>query len=197
MITLKSSLNSVMDMTYPCRCNACENSCNYGSGALANGDLQKIAAHLGMTEDAAKEKYFEEIERFATKRLRPKLERKDGMPYGKCIFYDKKKGCTIHEVKPLECKISMGCKDYGDELIAWFHINHFLDKNNPESLRQFKSYLESGGKTVSGAEDKDIFDDATLEKLSEFEDLKDKTDWEDVLGLKDEIEKYKKGAGKK
>jgi Fe-S-cluster containining protein len=189
MITAQTKLPTLLKMTHPCRCDSCENSCNFGSGALADNELERIAYYLDLTPDDAKEKYFEEVKRFGTTRLRPKLERKEGLPYGKCIFYEKEKGCLIHEVKPLECKLSMGCKDYGDELITWFHINHFLDKKNPESLRQFKIYLESGGKTLPGAEHKDIFDQETLKKLEEYEDLKDDTDWDEKLGIKDLMEK--------
>ena len=35
-----------------------------------------------------------------------------GYPLGRgpCTFYDKKIGCKIHPVKPLECRKSFGCK---------------------------------------------------------------------------------------
>jgi hypothetical protein len=196
MIHAKSSAEEIMKMTHPCRCNACENSCNYGSGAFADGEVKTLASFLGISEKEVKEKFLEEIERFGTKRLKPKLEKKEDLPYGKCIFYHKEAGCRIHEAKPLECKISMGCKDYGNDLIAWYHINHFLDKKNPESLRQFKSYLESGGKTLPGAEHKDIFDEKTLKQLENFDDIKAKreTDWDEKLGLN--AQKKKKGNKK-
>jgi Fe-S-cluster containining protein len=194
MIHVKSKKEEIIGMTHPCRCDACENSCNFGSGAFSDGEVEKLAAFLGISEKETREKYLEEIERFGTTRLKPKLERKEGMPYGKCTFYDKGAGCKIHEVKPLECKISMGCKDYGHDLIAWYHITHFLDTKNPESLRQFKTYLESGGKTVKGAEHKDIFDEKTLKQMESFEDIKAKrqTDWEKELGLKDLKDNQKK-----
>jgi hypothetical protein len=186
MIHAKSSAEEVIKLTHPCRCDACENSCNFGSGAFADGEVEKLAAFLGISPEKTKEKFLEEIERFGTKRMKPKLEKKENMPYGKCVFYHKDAGCRIHDAKPFECKISMGCKDYGNDLIAWYHINYFLDKKNPESLRQFKSYLESGGKTLPGAEHKDLFDEKILKKMNEFEDIKEKrkVDWDEKLGLK-------------
>jgi Fe-S-cluster containining protein len=144
MLTIKSDLSKVMKLTHPCRCPSCENSCNYGSGALSDEDLGRLAERLNTSREELKEKYLEEIERFNTKRLRPRLLREDGKAYGKCVFYEKDIGCKIHEAKPLECKIAMGCKDYGEELITWFHLNYFLNPKDAESVRQFMIYLDSG-----------------------------------------------------
>jgi hypothetical protein len=188
MLSIRSDLNKIMTLTHPCRCPSCENGCNFGSGALADGDLSKISEHLGLSEEEAKKQYFEEVEKFNTKRFRPKLEREKGKPYGKCVFYEKNIGCKIHNVKPLECKIAMGCKEYGEELILWFDLNHFLNPKDPESIRQYKIYLESGGKQMPGAELKDIADEKMLKIVENYEDLKDKRskeDWEEILGMSD------------
>lgn len=82
---------------------------------------------------------------------RPKLIREKKKPYGRCVFYDDEKGCTIHEVKPLECKTSIQCKDYGSDLSVWFMVNHIVDANDAESVRQFSNYIKSGGKIIPGA----------------------------------------------
>ncbi len=185
MLILKTELDKVLKLTHPCRCRKCENSCNYGSGAFADGEVKKLAESMNMNEEELKKEYLEEIQRFNTKRLRPKLLREEGKPYGKCVFYDKNLGCKIHEVKPLECKIAMGCKSYGEELITWFDLNYFLNAKDLESLRQFKEYVESGGKVLPGAEMTNLIDEKTMKKLESYEDLKDNTDWEEVLGLKD------------
>lgn len=197
MLHAKSSLDHVLKLTHPCRCPACENGCNFGSGAMVDGELKKVAEYLKKSEEDTKKEFFEEITRFGTTKLKPKLMREGDKPYGKCVFYEKDKGCSIHTVKPMECKIAMGCKDYGEELIIWYHLNQFLDIKNPESLRQFRDYLLSGGKTLEGAEFKDLFDEKLLKELESFDDLKDKTDWEERFGIKDKKDKKAKEDGRK
>ena len=105
-----------------------------------------------------KKEFLEEVEKFNTKRFRPKILRKD-KPYGKCIFFDEDIGCKVHEAKPLECKISMGCKSYGEKLSWWFMLNNFVNKDDPESVRQYASYLKTGGKTLEGAGLNDLVPD--------------------------------------
>jgi Fe-S-cluster containining protein len=143
----------------------------FGCGFLVDEDIQKIAKHLGVTDEVLKKEFLEEVEKFDTKKYRPKILRKD-KPYGKCVFFDKEIGCRVHEVKPLECKITMGCKDYGEQLSLWFMLNHFVNENNPESIRQFAIYLKSGGKTLLGAELKDLVPDKEkLKKILSYERL--------------------------
>jgi Fe-S-cluster containining protein len=185
MLTYNTTAENALKLAHPCRCNVCENSCNYGSGVLADGDLGKLAGFLGISEKETTEKYLEEIEKFNTKRLRPRLLREKDNPYGKCIFYEKDVGCKVHSVKPLECSIAMGCKPYGEELIIWFDERHFLNTKDLESLRQYKAYIESGGKILPGAELETLADKDTLEKMEKFTDRIDTTDWEERLGIKD------------
>lgn len=162
----------IMELAPACRCSACSHGCTMGSGFLSEGDSKKIAAFLNMTEEELKEKLLEEVEMFNKKHVRPKIERK-GKPYGKCIFYDKTRGCTIHPVKPLQCKISMGCKPYSNDLHAWFVINHLVNPHDPESVRQYKTYLETGGTQIEGASIEEIVPDKeTREKIVRYEVLK-------------------------
>ena len=125
---------------------------------LAKDDLKSIASFLKISEKEAREKYFEEIELLNKKMLRPKLLRKD-KPYGMCIFFDGKQGCKIHKVKPLQCKVAMGCKDYGEDLMSWFTANFVLNANDPESIRQYSQFIKSGGKVIEGAELEDLVPD--------------------------------------
>ena len=105
--------------------------------------------------------------------LRPKLLRKDSRPYGRCIFYDDQQGCTIHEVKPLECKTSINCKDYGEDLSVWFKINYIVDPCDPESIRQYAQYIKSGGKIIPGAELENLVPDKEkLRKVLSYDVLK-------------------------
>ena len=170
-VSLKKNtpLKEILEFGHPCKCNACSVGCRHGSGSLADEDIPKIAMFLGISEEELKKEFLEEIEKFNTKKYRPKILRK-GKPYGKCIFYDEKIGCKIHEVKPLECKVSMGCKDYGEQISLWFMLNHFVDANDAESVRQFASYLKSGGKTLEGGKLEEIVHDKEkLRKILSFE----------------------------
>ena len=151
MITKNTELKEALKLAAPCRCNSCNNGCKYGSGSLAEDDLKKIAKFLGIPEKELKKDFLEEVELFNKKILRPKLIREGNKPYGQCVFYSNEKGCAIHEVKPLECKTSIQCKDYGEDLSVWFMVNHVIDTEDPESIRQFAQYIKSGGKLIEGA----------------------------------------------
>ena len=110
---------------------------------------------------------------FNKKILRPKLVREKNKTYGQCVFYDDAKGCTIHEVKPLECKTSIQCKDYGEDLSVWFMVNNIVDANDPESIRQFAQYIKSGGKIIPGASLEEIVPDKEkLRKILSYEILR-------------------------
>jgi len=164
-----TALTDVLNLAHPCKCNACSVGCRHGSGALEDKDIPKIAKLLGVTEEELKKEFLEEIEKFNTKKYRPKILRKD-KPYGKCIFYDEKIGCKVHAAKPLECKASMGCKDYGEQISIWFMLNYFVDANDAESVRQYASYLKSGGKTLGGGKLEEIVPDKEkLRKILSFE----------------------------
>ena len=168
-LTKYTPLEDVLKLAHPCKCEACTVGCRHGSGFLIDGDIPKIAKFLSISEEVLKKEFLEEVERFSTKRYRPKILRKN-KPYGKCIFFDEEIGCRVHEAKPLECKVSMGCKDYGEQLSLWFMLNHFVSKDDAESVRQYASYLKSGGKTLEGAQLKDLVPDKEkLRKILEFE----------------------------
>ncbi|MBI2650885.1 YkgJ family cysteine cluster protein [Candidatus Woesearchaeota archaeon] len=146
-LTKNTPLSDILNITHACKCNSCSTGCKYGSGFLVEEDIAKIANFLGVTEKALKENFLEEVRKFNTKRFRPKILR-NGKQYGKCIFFDESIGCKIHEVKPLECKISMGCKPYGEQLSLWFMLNYFVNANDAESMREYATYLKVGGKTL-------------------------------------------------
>ena len=173
MITKNTPLKEVMELAAPCQCDACNHGCKYGSGSLAEGDSKKIAEFLKISEEDLKKDFLEETELFNKKVLRPRLLRKKGKVHGRCIFFDDIKGCTIHEVKPLECKTSMGCKDYSEELSIWFMVNHIIDTNDVESIRQYAQYIKSGGKLIPGAELENLVPDKDkLMRILSYEILK-------------------------
>jgi len=172
LIHKNTPLKEVLKLAAPCRCNACNHGCKYGSGSLAGDDSKNIAAILMLSEEELKKGFLEEVQLFNKKVLRPKLIREKGKPYGQCVFYNDKKGCTIHEVKPLECKTSIQCKDYGEDLSVWFMVNHIIDAENPESIRQYAQYIKSGGKLIPGAELEELVPDKEkLKKILGYEIL--------------------------
>ena len=171
-LTKNTPVNEVLKLTHPCKCEACTVGCRHGSGFLVEEDIEKIAKFLEITEDVLKKEFLEEVEKFNTKKYRPRILRKEKQ-YGRCIFFDREIGCKIHEVKPLECKVAMGCKSYGEQLSLWFMLNHFVNEKDPESVRQFATYLKSGGKTLPGGNLEELVPDKEkLRKILQYEMLK-------------------------
>jgi len=167
MITKNTPLTEVLQIGKECkRCGHC---CKYGSGFLADEDLKNIAQFLGITEKELEEKYLEEVEQFNTKRFRPKTMKQD-KPFGPCVFFDA--GCKIQDVKPLQCRVG-NCSQYGEDLSLWFTLNYFINREDPESMRQYNTYLKSGGKTLPGGNFRDFVPDKKqIKKILEYEDLK-------------------------
>ena len=173
MITKNTPLKDVLKLAAPCQCNSCNHGCKYGSGSLAEGDSKKIAEFLKISEDDLKKDFLEETGLFNKKVFRPRLLREKGKIHGRCVFYSDKKGCAIHEVKPLECKTSIQCKDYGEELSIWFMVNNIIDAEDPESIRQYAQYIKTGGKVIPGAELENLVPDKDrLRKILSYEILK-------------------------
>lgn len=163
----------MLELAAPCRCNSCNHGCKYGSGLLAGEDKKRIASFLGISEEELKKGFLEEVEQFNTKMLRPRLLKEKNKAFGQCVFYDKQKGCTIHEVKPLQCKTSIGCKDYGEDLSVWFMVNHIVNPDDAESVRQFAQYIKSGGKLIPGTSLQELVPDKEkLSKILSYEILK-------------------------
>ena len=138
------------------KCVKCNNCCNYGSGFLLKEDIKNMAGFLKITEEELKQKFLEEGERFNTRLMRPKSV-KQGKPYGICIFFNTKKGCTIHPVKPTECRIST-CDQSGEAISLWFALNYLVNQNDAESIRQYASFLKTH-KTLPGGSLEEIVPD--------------------------------------
>ncbi len=170
-ITKNTPLKEILSLAPACSCNKCSHGCKVGSGFLAEGDLSKLSSFLKMSEEKVKEKYLEETELFNRKLLRPRIER-NGKPYGKCVFFDPEKGCRVHPAKPLQCRVAMGCKEYAEELMVWFMLNHIIDVNDPQSIREYAQYIKSSGKVISGGSLKEVVsDEDLLQKILNYEVL--------------------------
>ena len=122
-------------------CKGCSHCCRYGSGFLAENDAEKIAEFLRITKEELAGKFLEEGEKFNTRTLKPRLVKKGNMPFGKCVFLDESRGCKIHEVKPLQCKIG-NCGHHSADLQKWFDLKFFVNPRDPESVRQYALWLE-------------------------------------------------------
>ncbi len=177
-ITKGTPQEEIIGLAPACQCSQCRHGCRMGSGFFAEGEEEKLARFLSTSVEGLKEKYLEEAEQFGRKLLRPRILRKE-KPYGQCTFFDEEKGCTVHEAKPLQCRVAMGCGSYGEELMLWFMLNHIVDANNPESVRQYAAYLKTGGRTLPGGELESLVPDKeklgkmldyTIIKIAEDED---------------------------
>lgn len=162
-ITINTKKEVLIRLAPPCECNGCSTGCNYSGGILEDDDIPKLAKFLNISVDELKKNHLDEIERYNTKRYRTKFEDK-GKGFGKCKFFKNNK-CEIHEAKPLQCKIATSCKSHGQDAVIWFHLNYFVNKDDPESIRQWAQYLKFN-KTIPGGELKDLVKDK--EKLNKI-----------------------------
>ena len=167
-VTKETPLKVVIELGKECsRCNRC---CNLDSGIVLEEDIPRIAKHLKMTEKKVKSDQLVEHETYNTKCFKFK-QIKDGKPYGRCTMLDKK-GCKIHDVKPLHCKVCSVKSAHGEALSQWFALNHLVDKNNPESIRQWAVFLEYNKPIPGGRLEELVPDKEKLRKILSFEILK-------------------------
>jgi Fe-S-cluster containining protein len=150
MIKKSTPLKEILKLSKPCFCIACNHGCKLGSGYLVENDKKNIADFLNLSIKELENNYLEKKLLLNKTVYRPKLIKKNKMPYGQCIFF-KNQRCSIHSVKPLECKIAMPCIKEGEKLTLWFMLNYILDVNDNEAIRQYSVYLKSGGKTLPDA----------------------------------------------
>lgn len=148
IITKSTPLAKALTLAEGCR--RCGHCCKYGSGFLVDDDIKKIAEFLKLKEEELKTNCLEQVTLFNTTLYRPLRIRK-GKAFGTCIFFNSEKGCIIHPVKPLQCRVS-SCNEYGEELSVWFRLNYLVNPNDAESIRQWGVYLASGGKNIPGGE---------------------------------------------
>lgn len=139
MIISKGTPKEVM-LRIGSKCGKCGSCCRHGSGYLLPDDVPRIAKFLSLTEADLRQHCLEEVEIFHTRMLRP-LVVKNKKPYGTCIFYNTKEGCTIHEVKPFQCRLGT-CSEHGTKSIQWFFLNHCVNPDDPQSVREWASYLK-------------------------------------------------------
>lgn len=169
LITKSTTKEKILNLGAECKqCNHC---CRYGTGFLVPEDIPKIAKRLKLKEDELVENCLEPVTKFNTTLYRP-VSVKKGKKYGTCIFFNTQLGCTIHDVKPLHCRLS-SCNEYGEEISVWFNLNYFVNVNDPHSVREWKLYLDSGGKNIPGGELRQLVPNPEkLRKILSYEVLK-------------------------
>ncbi|MBW2993351.1 YkgJ family cysteine cluster protein [Candidatus Woesearchaeota archaeon] len=148
-------------------CSQCGHCCANGTGFLAEHDIKYISEYLGMTREELINECLEPVTLFNTTRYRPVLVQNGKIKT--CIFYDN--GCSIHDVKPLLCRVG-NCSEHGEDLSVWFRLNFFVNVNDAESIRQWKTYLDSGGKNIPGGKLSELVPDTVkLIKILNYEVL--------------------------
>ena len=170
----KEEVLKIADRSLGDDCETCNaHCCKYGSGYFLPEDIKKLAEHLKMSEEEAIKEYLEEVTVFNTNIHRAKQikHRNSNVPHGQCMFLGQNYKCVIHDVKPFHCKLGT-CTDHGEDLSIWFTLNHLVNKHDPESVRQWATYLKTH-KTIPGGSLKDIIpDEEKLKKILSYEMLK-------------------------
>jgi Fe-S-cluster containining protein len=103
-----------------CECSNCKGACESRAGWFSPTQIQPLADHFGLSVEETFKKYlavdwvdscaetdYKDVFNLAPANdLSPAGGMYDENPYGRCIFLKKGK-CSIHEVKPQECKESL------------------------------------------------------------------------------------------
>lgn len=170
MIAKSTSKNDIIMLASGCR--RCGHCCRFRGCYLLPSEIRRLSGKFWLSEKKFIEKYCDEVERFNKKVLRFKSKKIQGKPYGPCIFL-KNNECRIHKVKPLYCRIG-NCNEYGFELSQWYVLNHFVNANDPESIRQWSIYLKSNkNRTIPGGKLSELVPDKNrLRKILNFEILR-------------------------
>jgi len=168
MITKDTAMEYIVKLSG--KCEICGHCCKFDSGIFLDEDIKKLAKSMSVPEEEFKARYLEEKEIFNKKVWKAKLKR-DGKPFGPCLFLDDKE-CSIHEMKPKHCKIASGCNEYGRQINMWFMLNHVLDADDPEAIRQWAQYLKTHPSIPGGELHELVKDKEKLAKIMDYTILK-------------------------
>lgn len=173
IISKSAPENVAINLGGECKCKHCTNGCKFGSGIFKKDEEKKLAKHLNISEKELFENYLEEVDLFNTKLFKPKVIKKD-KPYGKCIFFDEETElCQVYPVRPLLCKVATG-HEHGEHMYSWFMLNHLVNTEDPESIRQYATYLKFK-KTIHGGKLHELIKDKDkLKKILSYEIFKGK-----------------------
>ena len=153
-------------------CDKCGHCCKHDSGIVLQEEITRIADFMGMPRDDFEKEFLVEHEKFNTKCFKIKQIKENNKAYGKCIFYKDEVGCIIHDEKPLHCKVGSTKSEHGEQLLTWFTLNYFVNPEDPESIRQWASYLKSHPTIPGGQLHELIPDEERLKKILNYEEMK-------------------------
>ena len=153
-------------------CTGCGHCCKVDSGILFEEDVTRIADHLHMPRDDFIKTYLDDHERFNTKCWKLKQLREDNKPYGRCILLDQDNKCSVHEAKPKYCKLQSTVSRHGQQLSVWFALHHFVNPNDPESIRQWAMYLKTHPTIPGGQLHELVPDKERLRRIMTYEELR-------------------------
>lgn len=146
-------------------CRQCGNCCSHGTGIVLEREIPRIAKHLRMSKRKFADKYLVSAEMFHTPVHKIRQEKSD-LPSGSCTFFRDGK-CQIHLVKPLFCKITT-CASHGDEAVVWYYLNHLVNPDDPQSVREWAQYLTVGKNIPGGELDQLVPDKKRLRKMLDY-----------------------------
>ncbi|MEM2121530.1 MAG: YkgJ family cysteine cluster protein [Candidatus Woesearchaeota archaeon] len=168
LISKKTPLKNILMLSSNCK--NCGNCCKNGQGFVLNEETKTIAEYLKISEEELLKNYLEKTTLFNKEILKTKTKnqkKNNKIPTGPCVFYEEEKGCLIHEVKPLFCRV-VNCKPYSTEIIQWYFLNYVLDKEDPEAIRQWAHFIKYN-EPIPGAKLNELVDEEKLNKIMNFE----------------------------
>ncbi|MBI2549038.1 YkgJ family cysteine cluster protein [Candidatus Woesearchaeota archaeon] len=170
-ITKQSKANEVEVLATcdPHGCGKFAHCCKYESAILNEDEIPKIANFLNISAEECKQKYLEKCERFNTEVWRARMEKTDVQPRGPCVFLHNNL-CSIHPVKPLFCRIG-SCNAFGERFLQWYWLNHCVQKEDAESIRQWAHYLRAHMAIPGGSLEEIIPNKERLQRMLTCEDV--------------------------
>lgn len=135
-------------------CKKCRECCKRGSGYVLKEDIAQMAEKMKMDRKDFVKRYLDAIELYGKVLYKLKLKK---YPYGECILLTDD-GCKIHSVKPTYCKIGTWHSKTSQQCHDWFVLNYIVDKDKPETIRQWAQYLQFNN-TIPGGELNEIVPD--------------------------------------
>ncbi len=151
-------------------CSMCASCCRYDSGIFLDDDIKKISGRLGIPEEDFRKRFLEEKTIYNKTVHKGKLKR-DGKPYGQCVFLDDNL-CSIHDFKPEHCRLASGCGEFGQEINIWFMLNFVLDPDDPQAIREWAQYLKTHPTIPGGNLHELVPDRKRLDRILNYDILK-------------------------
>ena len=131
-----------------CKCNTCKSACKHKPGWFMPEEAEKVAEYLGISlQELFKTKlsvdwWQSECNIFLLSPAIPDYEGREfpGNPRGQCAFY-KNKLCSIHLVKPFECRKYMHDVEHDESIENHEAVSKAWD--NEKCQQQIRDLLGS------------------------------------------------------